>query len=510
MLRHASRLEGVFILFSSLLLGVTTLTLASMETRWLVFFAAGVLLCVAAAVFGFDRIMTIAFVVGLSVDAHYYLTTPPPVLMWTGTTTPGALSIPLALVPGLLLLGRRIALNRLTGARLDWGLDISIPLGWYFAASLIAILLSSFWFPGLCVIWQGVMLFLLFLIMLNVVRSRQDASTVVHLLLIVLLGQCFVFILQIGLGISFNAVGKVQQIATEGTVWHSASGTAAATTAGFAMFLDPLVMLAYVLFRTVPASGRRTLYGALFLLGATVLALTLNRSTWLAFPLGIGLAERLLRRRGLVSVSGETHRRRGLTIAPVIVLVIFVLVAPMFQSVRKSNHEEDLQQRFDLMKPAMAMIVRHPVFGIGPGSYGFLLREYAVASGYQGWLYIAHNDYLLIWAERGTVALLVWILFLRAAGREFLATSRRPHPWDAAVGVGALSGFAMQLWEVFWTSSMGFSAYGVMYVVLGVCAALNRHVGLPASAATRASTPDAELSADRRADVMAIVAARSA
>src|SRR5262249_10961861 len=154
----------------------------------------GVLLCVAAAVVGFERIMTVAFVLGLSVDAHYYLTTPPEAL-WTGTTTPGALSIPLALVPGLALLGWRVLRNRSTRQRLDWDRNIPVPLGWYFAASLVANLVSRFWFPGLCVIWQGVMLFLLFAITLNLVRSRQDASRVIDLLLIALLGQCLLFVL---------------------------------------------------------------------------------------------------------------------------------------------------------------------------------------------------------------------------------------------------------------------------------------------------------------------------
>ena len=47
---------------------------------------------------------------------------------------------------------------------------------------------------------------------------------------------------------------------------------------------------------------------------------------------------------------------------------------------------------------------------------------------------------------------------------------------DAAIGVGAIGGFVMQLWEVFWTAAMSFPSYGVMYVVLGLCAGLNHHV----------------------------------
>src|SRR5262249_25762105 len=158
------------------------------------------------------------------VDAHYYLTTPPPVMLWTGTTTSGALSIPLALVPGLLVLGRRILVNRATGTRLDWGGNIGIRFGWFLAFSVVANVASIFRFPGLCVIWQGAALFALFVITLNAVRSRRDASFAVDLLMVALLGQCLVFVLQIGTGISFSAVGQVRRIASEGTtVWHSAS-----------------------------------------------------------------------------------------------------------------------------------------------------------------------------------------------------------------------------------------------------------------------------------------------
>lgn len=499
---RSERLEPTFIVAASALLGIIVVYLAMMETRWIVFATGGVLLFTAAIIFGLERIMVVAFVVGLSIDAHYYLTMPPPSL-WTGTTTPGALSIPLALVPGSILLARRLLLNRSTGEHLDWHRDISTPFGWYLGLSLLTTLRSSFWFPGLCVIWQNVLLFIVFMITLNVVRSRQDASTVVDLLLVALVGQCLLFGLQLTTGVNFNAVGKVQVVSS---VWHAASGTVAPTTAGFAMFLDPLVMLAYALFRACPTPGRRTLYRSLFLLGTTVLALTLNRSTWLALPIGLGVAERLLRRRGLVGEARQ--QRRGLVLAPIAVLVIFILVAPMFQSVRKVKHEDDLQTRFELMKPAIGMIIRHPILGVGPGAYGFVLREYAAAAGYTGWLYIAHNDYLLIWAERGTAGLIAWILFLRATGREFSKTSWRSHSWDATVGIGALSGFAMQLWEVFWTSGMSFPAYGVIYILLGVCAGLNRHVAVPVPTTEEAPTVSPGLGADRPREGEAIPAAR--
>lgn len=456
----------------SVLFGIAILKLGQKDARWLVFATGGTLIAAAAALFGLELILTATFVVGLSVDANYYLTQPLPML-YTGMTTPGALYIQLSMLPGAVLFARQVLLSHTGGARLDWAPALSAPMTWVLVVSLASMAASSIRFAGFCVIWQMASLYALFIVTVNLVRSRRSAARVTTLLLVALGGQCVVFLIQVLTGFDFSAVGQIRRSAGEGgLLLHSASGTAASTTAGFAMFLDPLVMLAYALYRTQPASFWKRTLGGLFFLGLTVLALTLNRSTWLAIPLGIGMIEWLLRRRGLVHRSAR--RRRGPALTLIATFAIFMLAAPLFQSVRHAKHGDDFQQRLDLMKPAWAMIKSNPALGVGPGAYAYVLRQYA--TGYSTWLYVAHNDYLLIWAERGTLGIVAWAVFLRAVGREFAATSRRRNDWDATVGVGALAGFAMQLWEVFWSAAMPFPSYGVIYVILGVCAGLNHHV----------------------------------
>lgn len=445
-----------------MVIGLMILRLAGLETRWIVFGAVGSLLVLGVLYGGVRRRLFAYTILALSVDAHYYVTRPIQAL-YTGTTSPGSISIPLALVPGLALLVWEVLLARGGALRFSYARGVSTPLWLVIITTTLAMLLSSMKFIGFCVVWQYLCLLLLFWAVFNAVQENGDVTRATNLLLAALVGQCAVFFLQLATGIKFNAVGHVQEIAEEG-LWHTATGTAAISTAGFATFLDPLVMLAFAMFRTSSSPGRRQLYGGVFLVGATTVVLTLNRSSWIALPLGLVVTEMLLRRRGLVNAQGK--RRRGMGVAVAALVVIFAVAAPMLQSKRKVKNEEDFWQRVDLMKPAVNMIVRHPVFGVGPGVYGYVLRQYA--GGYKGWLYIAHNEYLLFMAERGAVGFIAYLLLLRAMARHAVANTRLRQHEHAAFAAGTMGGLAAHLWEIFWTAGMSFPAYGVLYVMMAV------------------------------------------
>src|SRR5579871_4028008 len=326
------------------------------------------------------------------------------------------------------------------------------------------------------------MLFVLFLVIANGVKSDTDARRVVALLMVDLLGQALLFFVQLTTGMKFDAVGKVT-VAT-GTICHGVTGTAASTTAGFATFMDPLVMLAFALYRAGDQQWRRSA-GYVLAIGLTVVTLTLNRSSWGALVLGMLIVERFLRRRRLVAPTPGSNRR--LMVAAMVLLIVFALAAPLFESARHANNDEDFWLRVALMGPAINMIKAHPIFGVGPGVYGYVLRQYA--AGYQGWLYIAHNDYLLVWAERGTVGFVAYVLLLRAMWGVFERSTRWPDRWWAAVACGFFGGFVAHLWEVFWTSSMSYPAYGVIWLMAGLCVAMDEVLRMPGRGATGAPAP---------------------
>ncbi|GEM_PF-1718573 len=465
----------------ALVFGLLTLRLGNLDLRWVVYPMVGSALLIVTLLVGTDRALMAYTVVGLSVDAHYYLTTPLPMLS-TGITSPGAVYIPLTLVPGTILLARQLLRARAAASRFRWGAAVSRPFALVVATSLISIALTDMRYTGVCVVWQLLMLFVLFLVIANSVHSGVDGHRVVALLLVALLGQALLFFVQLTTGIKFDAVGKVT--VAQGTIWHGVTGTAASTTAGFATFMDPLVMLAFALYRAGDRRwGRVGRY--IFPIGLTVVTLTLNRSSWGALVLGMVVTEWALRRRRIVAPTPGSSRR--FVIAGIVLLVVFALAAPLFESARHANNEEDFWLRIALMGPAINMIKAHPIFGVGPGVYGYVLRQYA--AGYQGWLYIAHNDYLLVWAERGTVGFVACVLLLRAMWGVFERSTRWPDRWWAAVACGFFGGFVAHLWEVFWTSSMSYPAYGVIWLMAGLCVAMDEVLRMPGRGATGAPAP---------------------
>jgi hypothetical protein len=467
--------EFLAALLLGLLFGLATLRLADLELRWIVFASVGSILAVGAAWAGWRQALLAYTLVGLSVDAHLYLTQPMEQL-YTGSTTPGFISVPLALVPGLALLAMQALSARSAGSSLAYGREVSQPLMLVVITTTIGACLGDMRFVGLCVVWQYLCLLALFLAVLNGIRGKDDVSRATKILLVTLVGQCAIFFLQLTTGVRFNAVGRLQEAAGESGVWHSATGTAAVSTAGFATFLDPLVILAFAMYRTARNGRARVVYGSIFALGAMTIVLTLNRSSWLALPLGLLVTEMLLRKRGLVQRGGRESRRFRTIVAALALL--FAITGPLLHSKRQANNTDDFWLRVDLMKPALNMIKSHPIMGVGPGLYGYRLREYA--AGYDGWLYIAHNEYLLILAERGLVGFAAYVLLLRAMVRQFGGSANGGWTTRDAFTSGAMGGLAAHLWELFWTSGMSFPAYGVIYAMLGIsmgAARLKRQIG---------------------------------
>lgn len=457
---------GVVLLgIGSCVAGLGLIALAHADATWAAYLAAGAAVGLAATVFGINPTLLVGFGVALSLDAHYYITQPI-ARLYTGMTSPGALSIPLALVPGLVLLGMRVLLWRQGASDLRGNRAFIRATLLVIGTASLAMLAAPMRFVGLCVVWQLGCLLLLFIVVVNEVRTPRQRDLLVAGLMLALFGQCVVFGLQLGLGVKFTAVGGGVR---SDSMWHAASGTAAITTAGFATYLEPLVALAYARYRTSRGARTRLVYGLLAAAGAVVVVLTLNRSSLVGLPLTLGVVEVLLRRRRVVVRDAFAERR--MIVAACIAAVVLSVGLVLVQSKRSSSFWSDLQQRFDLAKPGFSMIASHPLLGVGPGVYAYRLREYA--GDYRGWLYISHNDYLLIGAERGIVGLAAFLLWIRTL-YALLLRQRPPDGPGVVPAIAAAGGFSGHLWEIFWTAGMSFPAYGIVYVLMGLVVAADR------------------------------------
>ncbi len=105
-------------------------------------------------------------------------------------------------------------------------------------------------------------------------------------------------------------------------------------------------------------------------------------------------------------------------------------------SLTEESLESSSKTRVEIWRAGLEMIKEHPFFGVGYGLFGYMLQRY-----WEGGARDAHNTYLIIAAEMGIPALIVflWIVFL-----VFLNTRRlyitTKDPFSKAVALGFLGG----------------------------------------------------------------------
>jgi probable O-glycosylation ligase (exosortase A-associated) len=97
--------------------------------------------------------------------------------------------------------------------------------------------------------------------------------------------------------------------------------------------------------------------------------------------------------------------------------LLFPVVAPQHVLDRLSSigdkGESSINARYIAWQTAGKMIEGNPVFGVGMRNFQTSFREYSVVPPSEGSpTYVAHNSYLQIWAESGTLAFVVYLALL--------------------------------------------------------------------------------------------------
>ncbi len=107
--------------------------------------------------------------------------------------------------------------------------------------------------------------------------------------------------------------------------------------------------------------------------------------------------------------------------------VLFLALAPRevterIASIAQGGAESSAGARLIAWETALRMIADNPVLGVGMRNFQPRYLEYAlVPPGAEQTSYVAHNSYLQIWAESGTLAFLVYVALLASV---FLSTRR--------------------------------------------------------------------------------------
>jgi len=459
------------------LLGVTLLVVAQWPTRWLVYMLSGVVAGVLTLAGHIRRQLIIYFIIATSLNVHYFLTHPEPLLFY-GISAPRWFSIPLVLLPAFCLVLSILAdsvSGRLT-IRLRSPVTRAALL--FIGASILSTLLSPERRYGVYAVFEMMQFFLIYCVALNIVQDENDFQLIFRCLLAVLTIQCIVFVIQTATGATFTMTGEITR-ASEGEGLVRASGTVGTTPSGYAIFIEPLLFTCLALWRSTDLDMSRRRIGLLTAVASATLILTLNRTSWITIILGSCIVEMLSRRRGIAKpISGRLVAKLvgfGLVAA----VVIIPLIIPRLEVA----HEDDWNIRRNLMRIAIRMIAGNPIVGVGPGAYIYHLRQYAPADVMSQWLWVVHNEYLLVWSERGIIGLVTWLLWMRAGFRQAVAATKTQTPRFRSLGIGCSAALIGLCWEYTLNMYPPFCCYALWWCLFGILVAGNRLYAPAASAA---------------------------
>lgn len=96
--------------------------------------------------------------------------------------------------------------------------------------------------------------------------------------------------------------------------------------------------------------------------------------------------------------------------------------------------------RIPLMRLAGRMIAGNPVLGVGANNFTVRADDYWTNRTEDDWLYVVHNEYLLVASESGLLALLMFAVFLYVTIRYGLRASRGRNGFLAPMALGLTAG----------------------------------------------------------------------
>lgn len=298
-------------------------------------------------------------------------------------------------------------------------------LGLYLAAVCCSVLVASYRGLAMYEVWILVQTFLLYLYIVKRIRTRED----VYFLTTLLIGSMFLHsLIMIGLrGIGHSIVigpfwARVDPGMRVGGTFSGPNGTAGMLTLLLPVCLGVLVLEAQ--------GWRRRLALFAFVTGSLALILTLSRGGWLAAGLSLLLFY-------LVALSrGSLSRWVRLAVVASGILVV-VLFHETIETRLTDEEAAPVQGRLTLIKIAYNMAIDNPVLGIGANNFAAAMNPYITYSDLSGTRpRTVHNKYMLVWAENGTIGLVVFVCFLIATVRQGWRTWKHGDRLIAPLGLG--------------------------------------------------------------------------
>ena len=330
--------------------------------------------------------------------------------------------------------------------------------------------------------------FVMFILVAEFVETPADIRRVLTAAAAGLALNLVMVFVQFTTGAALNLQGA--KIATVGTqlIYDGTGGASAFRPAGF--MLHPNKMAAHLVL-TLPMLllfslmgprqlGRRvwSVSTGLLVCGVVALLITLSRGGWISFGVAAIVAIFVACRRRLVRPS------RVVTVGIAAILLIASVLAVYPQVIYRLTQGDDrsTESRLLMIDQALLIIREHPLIGVGVSAYTATARSEippsfsSVSQAFKDQLLIGvvHQNYLLIWAEGGIVALILTLLQFGT----FLRSHFRVRSWDdpvvEAVSLGIVAGLVGLLTFYFFDHFyFDFTRYTV-WTMFGILAAMAR------------------------------------
>ncbi|MGQ0552744.1 MAG: O-antigen ligase family protein [Planctomycetota bacterium] len=287
---------------------------------------------------------------------------------------------------------------------------------------------------------------LLFLIVANHLRRREELLAAGRALVVGALLLSIYGLLQWGLGATFGLAlfGEAEGPMSEPLGLSSVSrvGSLVGHPNMFSGYLVMALPVAAALLFGGATRGTRRLCFVTLLTGSAALIATLSRGGWVAFALAFTL----------VFTLSALHRRlrlRSVLVRATLLLALAVLALAFGNTILDRlllSNPENVLVRFELMDISWRMIQERPLFGFGLNSWAFEMAPYSrlgvegVHSVWGALLPPVHNLYLLVATEQGLLGLLLLLLLIGALLRVGLTNLRETDDSLFALNLGLLAG----------------------------------------------------------------------
>lgn len=244
----------------------------------------------------------------------------------------------------------------------------------------------------------------------------------------------------------------------------------------FAQYLAAMIPLSLALCLSRPSSGLRRIF---FGLAALLMLLFLLLTRSFAAYLGLGAAILVMG----IGLAGSRVKLKRVLIRVTVIGFALILAGSFFSPILRaklSSRRLHGLMRIYVWQSTLKMIGEHPIMGVGAGNFRVTYPLYRSPQEkkvtWKGVIYFsAHNDFLQVWAEAGTLGLICFLWLVCALLRSGWRLVKTTDAQKKILSAGLLAGIAAILVVAGFNPALQTPGTGMCFWVLaGLMAAMEK------------------------------------